>query len=161
MPRSNQFGKKALSYSILKTSQWRVTVCPLIDKEQHSVTCGHTHTHTAHCLTHTHWYKMFHNSLTMSLHFRDSNAIVLPSCRTSCFWLEPKREKKKYSESKVLRDLREPQTAEIQTVKNYRLEETNKALIRNTKIQDRVVAFVVCIYVHTCTFSFIIKSTTK
>lgn len=61
----------------------------------------------------------------------------------------------------MLKDLREPQTAEIQTVKNYRLEETNKALIRNTKIQDRVVAFVVCIYVHTCTFSFIIKSTTK
>lgn len=88
MPCSNQFGKKALSYSIIKTSQWKVTVCPFIDKDQHSANVlTHTHPNTHTYGTHTHLYKMFHNSLTISLQYRDTNATALPSFRT---WLEPK-----------------------------------------------------------------------
>lgn len=46
---SNRFGKKALSYSIIKTSQWKITVCPFVGKDQQS---HQTHTHT-HGSTHT------------------------------------------------------------------------------------------------------------
>lgn len=131
MPCSNQFGKKALSYSIIKTSQWKVTVCPFIDKDQHSATCAHTHSHTPkhpyirYSQTH---YKMFHNSLTISLQYRETNT-------TSFFILVVFGLNQKYiagrerNRSYISVNHKQPC---VQTVANHRLDETKKALIRNT-----------------------------
>lgn len=48
----------------------------------------------------------------------------------------------------------------VQTVANHRLEETKKALIRNSEIQAKVV---VCVFLsaYVCVFSFMNKSTRK
>lgn len=95
MPCSNQFGKKASSYSILKTSQWKVTVCPFIDKDQHWATCAHTHSHTPKRphkkqYSHTHLYKMLHDRLTITLQYRNINATAFSSFQVLTFGLNQK-----------------------------------------------------------------------
>lgn len=50
----------------------------------------------------------------------------------------------------------------VQTVANHRLEETKKALIRNTEVQAKVIVSIcVCVHVCACVFSFMNKSTKK
>lgn len=97
---------------------------------------------------------MFHNSLTISLQYRDTNATV-PSFHASCFWFEPKIHCRDTLSTYISVDHK--QTC-VQTVANHRLEETKKALIRNTEVKAKVIVSVfdlrmcACVCVCVCVF---------
>ena len=174
MPRSDRFGKKALSYSIIKTSQWKVTVCPFIGKDQHSVMCAdttRTHTHT-HTLSHTHTDARTHTfikrcrTVWQSPEYHDNNASVLFSY--VLFLARTKNTSQRASNQSHI-SVNHKQSC-VQTVAKHRLEETKKALIRNTDVQAsllRVNVMCVCTYIYiyiymcVCVLSFMNKSTTK
>lgn len=112
----------------IKTSQWKVTECPFIDKDQHPATCvtaAHTPKHPHKPYSHSHPLKEFQISLAICPQYHDTTALL--SFHTSSFWLEPKI----HCEQSVIQR-REPQPVVCLTVDNRRLEETKENLIRNT-----------------------------
>lgn len=125
----------------------------------------HTHSHTRIHTVHTHLYKMFHDSLTISLQYRDANATVLPLFHSCCFWLEPKIHCREQVINCTPQWTTNSFMSRLWQITGWKRQ--RKALIRNSPSKFVVSVFYlsacmcVLMYIWVCGLSFMSKSTAK